>query len=152
MVFKTVNKSVNLTNVAFILLVVMGIFYGMFYWYGALTTETGGMIDSKYSNITTGLTTSQAQLDTTIGNIKTGLGSVTESDSIYQAAWNSFKGLGAVLKLPLDLVTTVSNTYSSIITPLDVIPKWVDTLTFIGLIAVIVFLIVALLKGEQGKT
>ena len=152
MAFKKINKA-NLTGVVITMLLVLGIFFGMFNWYSGLASDSGSNIGEQYSNMSTALTTDQLAIKANIENIKGNLSTgVTEADSVYQATWNSFKGLGNILKMPLTLITVASDMLYQFITPVDFIPQWVKDLTTIGLVAVIVLLIVALLKGEQNKT
>jgi len=152
MVFKKVKKSITLTGTVFTLLIVMAVFFGMFFWYSSAVTQTGGTIDDKYLNSSSNLATSQTALQENVEDIKNSLSEVTEADSIYQATWNAFKGLGNTLKLPLSLVTTAIGSYNALSEPVDIIPNWAKGLALIGIIAVVVFLVLALLKGEPGKT
>ena len=60
------------------------------------------------------------------------------------------KGLGKVMKLPLSFITTAISTYTSIEFSLDYIPTQVKTYALMGIIALVVFLVISLLKGEPN--
>ena len=151
MAIKKINKA-NLTGVVITMLLVLGIFFGMFNWYSDLTRESGTTIDERYSNISVALEKDQKAVDNNRADIKGNVTAVKTADSIYQAAWNSFQGLGAIILMPITLITVASDMVSQIVTPVDFVPPWVKTLATIGIVAVIALLIVALLKGEQNKT
>ena len=112
--------------------------------------ETSHTLDTKYSQAFNELNGSMTtRLDDNVQEIKTALDNIGEADSTWQVAWNGFKALGSTLKLPISLLTTSMGVVEAGMTPLDYIPTWVKTLSIVGITALIVFLILSLLKGEN---
>lgn len=151
MAFKKMKKGMNtLTNVVMILILVLGIFFGA-YLYIAENVESAGLeLDSKYEGAYDNLTTASTDLEENVEEIKTNFDDIKEADNTFEAAWNGLKGLGATLKLPINFVNTVLTTWTSMVPVLDIVPGWVLPLVFIGLLALIVFLVLKILKGEPN--
>ena len=152
MVSKTIKNSAStLTGLVMSILLVIGIFTGMFLYWNYNANESGNLITGEYNVSYTNLTRSQATLKTNIDDIRNRITKIKTSDSIYVMAWNGFLGLGDILKLPISFIDTVigiSDTLEFSIT--GIIPSWFTSLALIGLTAFIVFLILKNLKGEQG--
>jgi hypothetical protein len=151
MAIKTIKKANTLTGLVISILLGIGFFTGMFLFWNYNATESGQVIDSKYNNTYTNLTAYQTPLDNNVQEIRNAMNKLTSADNTWQVAWNGFIGLGQVLKLPISMITTALGVYSSLEGSLDIVPSWVTALIFIGITAVIVFLILSNLKGEQGK-
>ena len=81
--------------------------------------------------------------------IQINLENVSEADNTYQVAVNGFKALGNTLKLMISFVSNAIDTTSAIIIPLDVIPTNVKSLMLIGIVALVIFVVLAVLKGDD---
>ena len=153
MAIKKINKAINLTSIIITMLLVMAIFFGTFNWYSKLLSNNGGVVGEQYQNISNALIKDQNDINNNMTLMKTTVvNGVFEADSIYQATWNAFKGLGVILKMPVVFIDTGSDILDQLITPMDFVPPWVKALSLVGISVVIILLIVALLKGEQNKT
>lgn len=151
MVIKTIKKANTLTGLTISILLGIGFFTGMYLFWSYNATESGLAIESKYNNTYSNLTYYQTPLENNIQDIRDAMNKLASADNTWQVAWNGFVGLGNILKLPISMISTALGVYSSLEGSLDVIPSWVTGLVFIGITAVIVFLILSNLKGEQGK-
>lgn len=152
MAFKKINlkKSANtLTGLVITFLLVIGIFSGMFLFFTSKAVQSDIVIEEKYNDTYQRLKTQQTSLDAQMQKIETNLDNIKEADTAYTVAWNGLKGLGNTLLLPIALISTGVEISQAIINPLGgIIPQWVITLISIGIIAFLIFLILAVLKGE----
>ena len=142
------KNSFTLTSLVVMLVLVIGLFIGMFNWWNENAGSAEINIDSKYSDTKLNLTATQTSLENNVNDIKDNLNNIKEADNTFQVAWNGLKGLGNTLKLPISLITTGIETYTTLELSLDYIPNWVKALTLIGITAIIVFLILSILKGD----
>lgn len=140
----------NLLGVVFTLLIVMGMFFGMFLYLNQKANEGNVAIDSKYNTTFTDLQEVQGELDDNVNDIKNNLDQIREAENPLTFAWNGMLGLGSTLKLSVNFVTNAVATVTAIIIPLDFIPIQVKVLFLIGVIAGIVILVLSILKGEPS--
>ena len=149
MVFKKIKKgALTLTGLVVTIILVIGMFSAGFLYLNNQVKLSGITVDSKYNDTYNRLETSQDNLDDNIHDIKTNVEGIKEAETTFQVAWNGLKGLGNTLKLPINFVSTAIDTASAMLIPLDVVPPKYKSLMMMGLIAAIVFLILAILKGE----
>jgi hypothetical protein len=146
---KVKNSSTSLLSIVNIMLITMGLFFTSFLYMKTQTDNAGIVIDTKYNDTFTRLTEAQDDIDVNVHAIQLNLENVSEADSTYQVAVNGFKTLGNTLKLTLSFVSSAVDTVSAIIIPLDVIPNNIKSLIFIGLIVVVIFVVLAVLKGDD---
>lgn len=146
-----IRKSQNtLTGVGITLLIVMGIFIGLYLFILGNVQNAGVTLDSKYSESYKNITETQSTLHNNIEDIRTNLNKVIEAESAIQVAWNGLKGLGNTLKLPISFLSSAQTTYQSIIPTLSFLPSWVTPLVFTGILLFVVFLLLKVLKGEPN--
>ena len=151
MAIKTIKKANTLTGLVISVLLGIGFFTGMYLFWSYNATESGQVIDSDYNNTYSNLTYYQTPLENNVQAIRDAMNGLASADNTWQVAWNGFVGLGNVLKLPISMISTALGVYSSMEGSLEIVPSWVTALVLIGVTAVIVFLILSNLKGEQGK-
>lgn len=144
---KNSAQPFTLTTVVVTVLIVIALFQGTYFFIADNINASGGTVDSKYISSYQKLNTSSTSLSSNVEEIKSNLQSIGEADNTFQVAWNGLKGLGNTLKLPISFLDTSLETFSAF-TGLGVIPSWAKILIEIGLIAALVFLILAILKGE----
>jgi len=144
------KSAATLTALVIGILIAMSIFIGGYFYADETLTDYGVEIDSRYGAVEANLSESQTSLDDNVQAIKDNLQDIKEAENTWQVAWNGLKGLGNTLILPISFLTSGLETYGTIENSLDMIPTWVKTAAVIGVTVLIVFLILALLKGE-GK-
>ncbi len=144
------KSGLTLTGLVIGILIAMSIYIGGYFYASETLGDYNIEMDQKYSDTQANLTASQTSLNENVQAIKDNLDSIKEAETTWQVAWNGLKGLGNSLLLPISFVTSGIETYGTIENSLDIIPTWVKTAAVIGITVVIVFLILALLKGE-GK-
>jgi len=150
MVCKKVKNSVtSLLSIVVIMLLAMGLFFSSFLYMKTQTDAAGITIDTKYNDTFNRLENASKSIDSNVNDIQSNLANVSEADSTYQVAVNGFKALGNTLKLTLSFVSSAVDTTSAILIPLDIIPEDIKSLVFIGLIACVIFVVLALLKGDD---
>ena len=145
---KTIKKAETLRSLTMTLILVIGIFTGMFLYWKDNMENIGVTIETKYNSTYGNLTSSQNTLNKNVNDIKNNLDTIKEADNAFQVALNGFKGLGNTLKLPVSFVSTALGIFTGLTFSLDYIPSWVITLFFIGTTALIVFLVLSILKGD----
>jgi len=149
MVCKEMKKgTLTLTGLVMIIILTIGMFSVGFLYLSKQAELSGVTIDTKYNDTYNRLEDSQDDLDDNIQSIKTNVEGIKEAETAYQVAWNGLKGLGNTLKLLINFVSTAIDTASAMLIPLDIVPPRIKSLILLGLIAGIVFLILAILKGE----
>ena len=146
---KKIKSAVTLTEVVLGLILFIGIFTGMFLYLNKNMTDSGYTMDTKYTDAYTKLNGTRNNLDTNIIKIKSAFANTTEADSTWQVAWNGFKGIGETLKLPITFLSTALETMNISFISLDYVPEWAQTLIGMAITVLILFLVIALLKGEQ---
>ena len=145
-----IRKSMSLTGLVIILLMVMAIFTSGYYFImeNAQDNDVNVTINDKYVHSFGNLTEAQNDLEGNVNEIRNSVESIKEADNTFEVAWNGLKGLGATLKLPISFVSTSIATWESLLFPIDFLPGWLITLITIGIIATIIFLVLSILKGE----
>jgi len=143
-----IRKNATLTGIVISLIIVMGMFIGGYLWFSWNMTDSGLSVNSTYSKVYDEINASTVSLDENVEDIRDAVKNVTEPESVYQVAVNGLKGMINLFKLPLKFTNTATLLYDSIATIIN-LPKWVTTLITISLVVVIIFIIVAIMKGEQ---
>ena len=145
---KIKKSAFTLTNLVLILVLAIGMFSAGFLYLTNQAKISQITIDTKYNDTYNRLETSQDDLDENIQTIKENLKDIKEAETSYQVAWNGLKGLGNTLKLPINFISTTIDILNAMLIPLDVLPKKYKTLVVIAILAAILFLVLAILKGE----
>ena len=145
---KLKNNATNLMGLVWTLLIVLAVFFGCYAWVSDNVISSGLSLDSKYNDTYSSLQNRQDELDTEINSMKSSFDDMKEADNTFQVAWNGLKGLGKALLLPISFVSVSLDTWTAIVPGLGILPSWVRSLIFIGIIAFVVFLVLAILKGE----
>ena len=145
------RKSQNtLTGVVITSLLVMVIFFGAFEYMTHNTIGTSGSIDEKYNASYDNLTIEREKIENQTEEVHKDLKSITEAKSTFSVAWNGFKALGNTIKLTTVYIGSLLTVWTSLLFPLDILPRWLIPIIFTGLLAYIVFLILKVMKGEPN--
>jgi len=150
---KIIKSSTTITGITISLLIVMAIFTGMYLWLNMNLDKSGASMDDSYVQTYVKLNASQAKLDSNINDIKNTFGAedgLKEADSGFFGL-NGLKGMLALLKMPFTMVDVAGETLEATSINLTIIPSWVKVLVTIGIVAVIIFALIAALKGEPGS-
>lgn len=149
MVNKTIRKSSSMTGVVLSVILLIGIFTGMFLWLNANVNDSGVTMDSKYTDAYTRLNTStRTGLYKNINEIKESIQNIGEADSTWQVAWNGFKALGETMKLPISFLGSTLEAMNITFISLDFIPEWAKALIGMAITIFIVFILLSILKGD----
>lgn len=150
MVTKKIIKkgSGTLTGVVISMLIVIAVFLTL-YNYINYDGQLGGVtLDAKYNETYGNLTDAQNRLDDNIGDLQDNLKNISEADDTFQVAWNGLKGLGNLLLIPINLASSGVDITNAIEGSLDIIPTNIKVLIELGIIVVILFIVIAVMKGE----
>ena len=142
-----IRKNATLTGIVFSIILAFAIFTGSYLWISYNATDSGVVLDSKYSDSYNEILVQQNKLNNTIGDIRDSFEAVTEPTSIYSVAFNGLKGLLSVVKLPIQFVGIAVSTYLNIGTLVE-LPSWVKVLIILSITTIIILVILALIKGE----
>ena len=144
------NSANTVTGLVMSIIIVMTIFSGLYLYFEDQVIESGQTIDSKYSDVNSNVTEIGTSLDNNVQNIVGAWDDITQADSLAFAVWNSFTGLGLVLKLPFSFLDDATNLAQQLFAPLSILPGWVISFAFIALTAYIILLLLKVLKGEPN--
>lgn len=142
------RKQATLTGIIFSIILAFAIFTGCYIWISFNATDSGVILDSKYSDSYANLNAQQNQLNNTIGDIRNSFEKVVEPESIYSVAFNGLKGFLSIVKLPIQFVGIAVSTYLNLGTLVE-LPSWVKVLIILSITTIIILVVFALLKGEQ---
>lgn len=158
--YKKINKKgeSSLTGLVVSMLIVVGVFVVLFAFMTEQYENNDAQLDSKYNETYNRLINVSNNLDNDINQIQESLDNIQEADNTFQTAWNGLKGLGQVLTLPISFISRGAETYDAVALSADVVTRddegnglVVITLFRIGLIAFIIFLVLAVLTGGNPK-
>jgi len=144
------NSANTVTGLVMSIIIVMTIFSGLYLYFEDQVIESGQTINSKYSDVNSNVTEIGTSLDNNVQNIVGAWDDITQADSLAFAVWNSFTGLGLVLKLPFSFLDDATNLAQQLFAPLSILPGWVISFAFIALTAYIILLLLKVLKGEPN--
>jgi len=146
---KKIRKSqLTMTTLIIAMIAIIFIFITMFQFFSTKLDEANITVDDKYNDSYTNILENQEDLQTNIDDITDASKNIKEADDFFNVALNGFKVLGSTLLLLLNFLTTPFDILSSILVPLDFVPQYQKTLFVMGITAVVVFLVLANLKGE----
>jgi len=152
MVNQEIKKSeTTLAGITFSILIAIVLFTGAFLWINDNAVESGRPIDAMYNTSYTQLQNQSAQLDRTIGDIRTNLDALKEPDNTFAVAWNGLKGLVNIFRVPLNLISIGWQTFQLMIAPLaGIIPMWIINIVALGILAFIIYVIASVFKGDSN--
>ena len=145
---KLKNSGSSFIGLGGIIIISMVLFFGAYFWVQENVDNSGVELDEKYTDSYDNLKDSQDNLDTEVKSMKGSFSAMSEADNTFQVAWNGLKGLGKALILPIKFVDVSLNTWEAVVPGMGLLPEWVSSLIFIGIIAFVVFLVLSILKGE----
>lgn len=103
-------------------------------------TYNATLSDQQNQSFTT-VFNAQDDLESNINQTKQSVSNIQVQTGTTQFLWNSFQGLGSILKLPLTLVNVAINSATALIFGVEIVPLWSQTL-LLALIAIIIILII----------
>jgi hypothetical protein len=149
MAYQKIRKSATMTDIVLSLILLIGMFTGMFLWLNSNIEDSGVTMDAKYTDAFNQLNGStQTGLYNNINSIKNAIENIGEADSTWQVAWNGFKALGETLKLPISFLSSAIGAMNIGFISLDFIPEWVKALAGMAITVFIVFILLSILKGD----
>ena len=114
-------------------------------------TDYNAQLPAAQNKTFTDLMTSQAELDANIKNISQSVEDISVETGALQTFWNSFKGLGYILKLPITLVDVALDTVGALILGTEVAPVWFKTLAVMLITILIILAIIAAMTGGNSN-
>lgn len=97
------------------------------------------------------LNESQSALDDNIQEIRASVGNITVQTGLLQTFWNSFVGLGAILKLPISLIDVGISSASALILGTEIVPAWFQVLAIMLIVIIIILSVVAAMTGGNSN-
>ena len=143
------NGGGTITGVFITLLVVMGMFYGMFDYISSNYDDVGIVDELGYNQSYADIQESQASLNGNIENIKSSAQDIAEADSnIALIAWNGLTGLASTIRAMFDVIDLAVNVWNALLPGLTFFPTWVKILVEMAIIISIVLVLVGKFSGE----
>jgi len=142
------KSELTMTALVLALIAIMFIFITMFTFLTTKLDQNNVVIDDKYNDSYAAILESQEDVDTNIDSISDSAKNIKEADDFFNVALNGFKVLGSTLLLFLSFISIPFDIIGAVLIPLDFVPQYQKTLFVMGLTAVVVFLVLANLKGE----
>ncbi len=153
MAYKTIKKSGGtLLGILITMLIIMGVFFSMYTYIKTQTDASGITIPSKYNDTFNQLSGQKSAIDNRTNKIQNNIGNISEASNTFQVAWNGLKSLGNTLVLTTAYVGSGVQTTDSLLGSMDVVPPIVIALLRMGIIMLIVFIILSVLKGDPKLT
>ncbi len=144
------KKAGTLGGVFLTLLLVMGLFFGMFGFIAENYDNAGITEDSGFLTMNDSLVEYQENISANIAEIQDTAQSINEADgNIIQVAWNGLTGIGPTIRVFFSTVNIATGMWQSLIPGLNFIPTWVVMLVQLGIVISIILLILGALKGES---
>lgn len=139
-----------MTGVIMTLLVVFGLFFGMYQYVSYNLNSAGVTIDPDYSQSYADLNTSMDDLEANVNQITNTARNISQADyNVALVAWNGAVGIVQTIGLFFNVFDVAINVFNAIFPPLAILPNWIKVLIEIGIISIIVLVILGLVKGEQ---
>ncbi len=149
-----INKkgASSLMGIVFTLIIVMGMFSGMYIFYTDQLSQSDQVLDSKYNQTYQNLLIVQNNLSERVNEIKETADDVEEADNTFLAAINGFKGAGQAILLLLGFTSDSIDTTQALLLSTDVIPSWLQALIVIALITFVIFIVIDVVIGRKPIT
>lgn len=148
---KRTKKSMStLMSLVGTIVVFIAIFTVMFLWLVSNANDAGVTVDTRYNESYDRVIEQQGQLNETVTDIQDKLEGITEADNVVQVAWNGMQFLGTTILATKDFVDVTIGSFSAVAdisSAIGVSPSIIALITIV-LIAFVVFLVIANLKGE----
>ncbi len=139
--------AASLTTVFVVLLLGFALINGAFYFMSAGVDNYNATIPAQQNTTFTNLFEAQDDLDDNINQIKDSVANITVQTGTTQFLWNSFQGLGSILKLPLTLVNVGVNSVSALVFGVEFVPSWVQNLIILLISILIALVLIAAMTG-----
>ena len=124
---------------------------GAFYFMTEGAEQYSATIPEVQNQTFEDLATSQDALQANIKEIQYSVGNITVQTGLLQTFWNSFVGLGAILKLPVSLIDVGMTSATTLILGTDVVPAWlIDLMTMLIVILIILAIVAAMTGGNSN--
>jgi len=152
-----VNKRMNKRGALSFTVIFISLILGFLIINAAFNFMIGGVetydveIPPAQNETFTTLIENQNKLNTSIGDIRESVDSITVESGAIQTFWNSFKGLGAILKLPITLIDVGVSSTTALILGTNIVPLWIQTLVIMLIVILIALAIVAAMTGGNSN-
>lgn len=143
------KKGSSMTGIVIAMLIVIGIFTGYYIFFVEQMDNNDATLDSKYNETYQLLLEEQEELDSNVKLVRTSVNDANEASNEFLAAIAGFKGLGAALLLLPKFVDSSFNVATALFFSTDIVPIDFQNLLIVGIVAVITFVLIAILKGES---
>lgn len=145
------KSALSFTTIFLVLILGFTIVGGAFYFMTGGAEQYNATIPAVQNKTFQDLATSQDALEANIHEIQNSVGNITVQTGLLQTFWNSFVGLGAILKLPVSLINVGITSSSTLILGTDVVPAWlVDLMTMLIIILIILAIVAAMTGGNSN--
>lgn len=132
-----------------IMLLVIGMFTGVFLYVSDSAQDSGITVDPKYNDTYTKMIETREDIRDRTDEIQNNTLQITEAPVGFLTALNGFKVLGSTLLLFKGFASNAIDLINLVFLGTDVIPSWAMTLIVSGGIVTVLILFLAWWKGEQ---
>ena len=145
----TKKAAATLGGVFISLLLVFGLFFGLFGFLSSNYESANVAEDTGLLNMNESLSTWQDNLSSNIDEIEVAARGINEADaSIFQVAWNGLTGLATTIRVFFNVINIATGVWQTLVPGLNFVPTWVIVLVELGLVIWIILLIIGAFKGE----
>jgi len=145
------KSALSFTTIFIVLILGFTIVGGAFYFMTEGAEQYSATIPEVQNQTFEDLATSQDALQANIKEIQYSVGNITVQTGLLQTFWNSFVGLGAILKLPVSLIDVGMTSATTLILGTDVVPAWlIDLMTMLIVILIILAIVAAMTGGNSN--
>jgi hypothetical protein len=139
---KMMNKrGTTMTTVLLTMIIVMGLFYGM---YNFIDTnyESAGIVDSLgYNDSAADIQLRQDELKVNVDEVKDSAQDISEANgNVLSIAWNGLTGLAATITVFFKTIAVSLGLFNALFLPLDFLPPWVNLLANMGILIAVVLI------------
>ena len=135
------KKGVKILDVMLTIVVAIFALGSVFLFILDNASEAGVTVPAHYNDTYNNLSRKQANLNTTAYELRDSVEDVTEAESAAAVAWNGFKGMLELFKLPLQLLDTGLESLTLGLSFVDFIPGIALAAITLGITIIIVFAI-----------
>lgn len=144
------KKAATLGGVFMTIILVMGLFFGLFGYLVNSYDDAGIETDSDYLALNDSITYWQTNLTTNVNDIEDSASQISEADAnVFQVAWNGLTGLASTIQLFFGLIAVSIGLSQALLPQLNFLPFWVIPLTRVAITIIIVLVIIGAFKGES---
>ena len=140
----------TVTSLVISLLIGMSVLIALYGYWGSIAEDSGQTISSEYTDVASNVSGMEGAINGNITDIVNAWDSIVQADNAAFAVWNSFTGLGIILKKPFIFLQITIDFLQIAFAPLSILPDWTIGFGLIGVTTYIIFLLLKVLKGEPS--